>query len=120
MDRIIMRGLEFYGYHGVLPEEHRLGQRFLVDVELQVELQAAGRADDLRLTIDYGEVYRQIKSVVEGPPLSLIEAVAERIAATLLGWPPVSSVVVRVHKPGAPIPGPFGMISVEIERERKG
>ncbi|HEY8346013.1 MAG TPA: dihydroneopterin aldolase [Symbiobacteriaceae bacterium] len=118
MDRIILSGMQFYGYHGVYPEEARLGQNFIVDVELCLDLREAGQHDDLRRTVDYAKVYRLIKEVVEGQPYKLIEAVAERVAARLLAAFPVAEVVVRVHKPNVPIPGALDRVTVEIRRGR--
>lgn len=119
MDRIILSGMQFYGYHGVYPEEARLGQSFVVDVELYADLREAGEKDDLHQTVDYAKAYRLIKEVVEGHPYKLIEAVAERVASRLLAEFTVQEVVVRVHKPNAPIPGPLDCVTVEVRRGRK-
>lgn len=115
-DRVILQGLAFYGYHGVRPEETALGQRFVVDVEIAADLRDAGESDDLARTLDYTSVYDSIRSIVEGPPLRLIEAVAERIAAVILARDGVESVRVRVRKPDVPIAGTLEYVGVEIER----
>lgn len=100
-DRIILEGMIFFGYHGTRPEETTLGQRFVVDVALQLDLRAAGASDDLAATVDYSIVHQRARSIVEGPPLRLTEAVAERIAAAVLAEHPlVEAVQVRVRKPG--------------------
>ncbi|HLN60352.1 MAG TPA: dihydroneopterin aldolase [Symbiobacteriaceae bacterium] len=119
MDRITLTGMRFYGYHGVFPEETRLGQRFVVDMELYADLREAGRTDDLSRTIDYGKVYEMARTIVEGPPFKLIEALAERLAAGVLESFAVAEVTVRVHKPQAPIPGPFDGVTVEVRRRRE-
>ena len=80
MDYIHLNEMEFYGYHGVLPEETKLGQRFRVTVSLATNLSEAGKSDELDKTVNYAEVYSVCQSVVEGKPVKLIEAVAERIA----------------------------------------
>lgn len=99
-DRIVLSGMIFFGYHGTRPEEQRLGQRFVVDVALQLDLRAAGEHDDLSQTVDYSLVHQRARAIVEGPPLQLTEAVAERIAAAILAdHPQVSAVEVRVLKP---------------------
>jgi 7,8-dihydroneopterin aldolase/epimerase/oxygenase len=99
-DRIILEGMVFYGRHGVLPAERELGQAFVVDVELGLDLRPAGLSDDLSKTVDYGEVHRLAKQVVEGEPAGLTETVAERIAnATLEEHPLVEVVRVKVKKP---------------------
>ncbi len=99
-DRIILEGMVFHGRHGVLPAERELGQPFVVDVELGLDLRPAGLSDDLAKTVDYGEVHRLAKQVVEGEPVDLTETVAERIAnATLEEHPLVEIVRVKVRKP---------------------
>jgi dihydroneopterin aldolase len=99
-DRIILEGMVFYGRHGVLPAERELGQPFVVDAELWLDLRPAGLSDDLAKTVDYGEVHRLAKQVVEGEPVDLTETVAERIAnATLEEHPLVEVVRVKVKKP---------------------
>jgi dihydroneopterin aldolase len=84
-DRIILNGMQFYGYHGVMPAEQELGQPFIVDLELSCDLREAGRKDDLTKTIDYSQVFELTQQIVTGEPCLLIETVAERIAASVLG-----------------------------------
>lgn len=119
-DYINLNEVEFYGFHGVLPAERSLGQRYLVDVEIRADLQAAGQLDDIDHTLNYVEVYRVVEQVLTGPSVQLIETLAERIAATLLGdFAQAESVVVRVRKPNPPIAGArIASSEVWIERER--
>ena len=119
-DRIELRGMRFEGRHGVLPEEAREAQPFVVDVVLEVDLAPAGTADDLARTIDYGDVLRRARAIVEeGPHVALVETLAERIAADVLtAHAAVDAVTVRVRKPRAPLPGVFAWAGVEIRRER--
>jgi dihydroneopterin aldolase len=121
-DKIILEGMVFFGYHGTRPEETTLGQRFVVDVTLFLDLRAAGETDDLAATVDYSEVHRQARAIVEGPPFKLTEAVAERIAATVLAdHPALSAVGVRVRKPHVRLGDTVLAGSVvEILRARKG
>jgi len=119
-DRIRLNEMVFYGYHGVLPEERALGQRFVVDIEVEVDLRHAGETDSLEETVNYSELFAAARDVVTGPPCNLIEAVAERIAGRILGEQPlVQTVVIRVRKPEVPIPGSIlGSSEVRIERRR--
>ncbi|MBA3424529.1 MAG: dihydroneopterin aldolase [Rubrobacteraceae bacterium] len=99
-DRILLEGMVFSGHHGALPAERDLGQPFVVDVELRLDLRPAGLSDDLEKTVDYSEVYRRVRQIVTGDPVNLIETVAERIATEILEeHPPVQTVRVRVAKP---------------------
>ena len=99
-DRILLEGLVFYGRHGTLPSERELGQPFVLDIELRLDLRSAGLTDDLTQTVDYGEVHRRAKEIVEGTPANLTETVAERIAAAVLeDHPRLEAVRVKVAKP---------------------
>jgi len=117
-DVIHLRGLEFFSYHGVLPEEQVLGQRFLIDIDLFSDLQRAGSSDQVEDTIHYGEVYQVIRTCVTEGRYLLIERLAEEIAQRVLREFACASVRVEVHKPQAPVPGIFRDVSVEIWRGR--
>lgn len=120
MDYIHLNDMEFYGYHGVLPEEKKLGQRFRVTVSLAVSLEDAGLTDDLEKTVNYAEVYDLCKMVIEGEPVKLIETAAEIIAGGILESYPekVSGIRVVLVKPDPPIPGHYSSVSVDITRGR--
>ncbi|MCY0901117.1 MAG: dihydroneopterin aldolase, partial [Firmicutes bacterium] len=107
------------GRHGVYAEERSLGQRFVISLWLTQDLRPAAAADDLALTVNYGDVYNRVREIVEGPPCKLLETLGERICARLLAeFEDLSSVRVRVEKPGAPIAGIFASVGVEFLRER--
>jgi dihydroneopterin aldolase len=117
-DVITITGIEVYAYHGVLAEEKKTGQRFLVDVELEVDLSAAGSSDDLAQTVDYGSLAQRIHGVVASERWDLIERVATRVAETVLEDARISAVVATVHKPEAPISVGFDDVSVTVRRDR--
>ena len=120
MDAIHLSAMSFYAHHGVAAEERSLGQRFLVDVRLELDLRAAAQTDDLDATVDYALVWETVRSAVEGAPLKLIESVGERVArAVLRRFDRVDGVWVRVSKPAAPIAGATtGGVAVELTRRR--
>ena len=117
-DRIVLHDMLFMGRHGVLEQEQRVAQPFHVDVELGLDLRAAGIDDDIARTVDYGEVFETCRSIVEATSVRLIEALAEAIAHELRAGVPIDEVVVRVRKPNAPIEGTFAWAGVEIVRRR--
>ena len=116
MDSIIARGLSFKACHGVLESEKNVPQLFQVDLELFLDLRAAGQQDDLNSTVDYDQVYQLVRDIVEGPSCNLIEALAEKIAQALLKKFPLQAVEVTVYKPEAPVTGEFQYFAVKIRR----
>ena len=119
-DRIILEGMRFYGFHGVNPEERALGQEYLVDLTVEMDLGRAGQSDRLEDTISYARIYRAVKEVMEGEPRNLLEAAAQSIADRVLSDFPVDAVSVRVKKPHPPIRGSIiESATVEIFRRRK-
>lgn len=118
LDQITLTGLRASAFHGVLDEERRIGQVFIIDVVAHLDLAAAGASDELGLTVHYGELAEQVVAAVESDPVALIETVAERIASVVLLHRPVQLVTVTLHKPSAPITVPFDDVSVTITRGR--
>jgi dihydroneopterin aldolase len=119
-DRILLEGMQFEGTHGVLPEEQLAPQPFEVDVELALDLRAAGATDDLEQTVDYGQVFDVCREIVESTRFNLLEALAEAIAHELLTGFPASEVTVRLRKPRVKLGGPLRSAGVEIRRRRPG
>lgn len=120
-DKIVLRNMVFYGYHGVFPAEKELGQRFEVDVELVTDLSRAAQADDLDAGgINYVDVYTLVKEIVEEREFNLIEALAETIAQEILSAHDVDEVTVRVRKPEVAIGGVLDCVEVEIVRRPEG
>lgn len=116
-DRLLLEGMEFYGYHGDIEAERALGGRYAVDVELDVDLGTAGRSDALGDTVDYVRCFQLVRDVVETRQYRLLEGLAQAIADELLGAGRVDGVRVRVSKQ-PPVRGGFRSFAVAIERRR--
>ncbi|MCS5421190.1 MULTISPECIES: dihydroneopterin aldolase [Psychrilyobacter] len=119
MDKIIVKNIKAYGYHGALTEENILGQNFYADVTLYKSLKKAGLTDDLSKSISYVDVYYDVEDIIKNKKFKLIEALAEMIAHTLLVKYGIEKVEVEIRKPGAPINGSFDYVGVGITREAK-
>jgi dihydroneopterin aldolase / 2-amino-4-hydroxy-6-hydroxymethyldihydropteridine diphosphokinase len=117
-DRIVLKGISAQGRHGVLDFEKVDGQEFVVDVALEVDLRRPGHSDVLAHTVNYAEVAADVVSLITGPPLDLIEALADKIALASLQRPLVQAVEVTVHKPQAPVGVTVGDVRVVVERHR--
>ncbi|EAF5659268.1 dihydroneopterin aldolase [Listeria innocua] len=119
MDKIYLNELAFYGYHGVLQEETKLGQTFRVSLILGLSTKKAGQSDSVDDTVSYADVYETVKGIVEGTPFKLIEALAEKIATeVLIDYPLLEEITVKLIKPNPPIPGHYDSVAVEIKRKR--
>lgn len=118
-DRIILEGMQFYGYHGVNPEERVLGQRYVVDLTADLDLREAGESDRLEDTVSYSHIYRTVRAVMEGDPHNLLESAAQSIANRVLSEFPVDAVTVTVKKPNPPVRGSsIESAAVQIHRSR--
>lgn len=117
MDRIELRGMSFQGRHGVRAAEREEAQEFRVDLEVDADLGRAARSDELADTVDYTKLRRIARQVIEGPPASLLETLATRIAEQVLDVPGVTSVSVRVAK-RPPSMQPIDAAAVRINRTR--
>ncbi|KAL3839398.1 hypothetical protein ACJIZ3_023989 [Penstemon smallii] len=119
-DKLVLRGLKFHGYHGVKPEEKKLGQKFVIDVDAWMDLQPAGISDRLDDTVSYTAIYGIVREIVEGAPHNLLESVAQLIASTVLSkFSQISAVRVQIGKPHVAVLGPVDYLGVDIIRHRK-
>lgn len=114
-------GLVLFARHGVLEEEARMGQRFILDVRLEADVTEAVKHDRLADTVDYGEVVAVIESVFRDKRFYLIEAAAAHVASGILAhFPGVKSARVTVKKPSAPITAVFDYVATTVEKRRDG
>lgn len=117
--KIHLCGMVFYGRHGHHPEEKALGQRFIVDLTLTMDMGDAAARDDLNATVNYAEVYSLCRDLVEGTPVKLIETLADRILTAILDrHPRVLTAAIFLKKPAVPIAGVLEHVAVEAERSR--
>ena len=118
-DRIELKGIEAFGYHGVFPEEKRDGQTFYADICAELDLEAASNSDDLNDTVDYAAMIELVIEDIQSEPCDLIEHLAGRIADRILfQFNRINRVSVTIHKPSAPVKGIVLDIAVTIERNR--
>jgi len=118
-DRIELKGIEAFGYHGVFPEERKNGQVFYADILAELDLESASNSDDLNDTVDYGAIVDLVTEDIESDPCQLIEHLGGRIADRILfEFNKINRVAVTIHKPSAPVNGNVLDIAVTIERLR--
>lgn len=112
---IRLKNCSFFANHGVFDEEKALGQRFHVDVELQVDALRGLEEDEIADTVDYGAVFQEIERIVSGRRRFLIEALALDIAKSLCeGFARVTQARVVIRKPNAPVRGVLDHVEVDV------
>ena len=118
-DRIIVKDLVVFAYHGVHPEEQRLGQRFEVDLVCAMDLREAAKRDAEGATVSYSSLVDIVQEISGQKTFFLIETLADVIARTILErYAQIDAVTVSVRKPSAPIPATLGYVAVEVTRDR--
>jgi len=117
-DKIILRGAQFHGKHGVSAEERVVGGRIIVDVEIEYDVEAAGRSDSIHDTVSYSDVFKMVRHLVEDTESQLLESLAIRLTDALLAAYPIQAVTVYVRKQPPPIKGIVESAGVQIRRTR--
>lgn len=119
LDRIELRGLRLTGIVGVLPEERTRAQPLELDVDLELDLSAAGAHDALSATVDYGAVCDAVAEVVATLQPELLERLAVVVATTVLELDDrLDAVTVAVRKLRPPVPHQLGTSGVRVTRRR--
>lgn len=119
MDKIILKGIQLHGYHGIAEAERQLGQKYEIDLELMTDLSTASKTDDLANTINYAQVVQLIIEIGTQRSFQLIEALAEAIAGVILSQFQIEEVQITVKKLSPPIEPKLTYAGVEIHRKRK-
>jgi 7,8-dihydroneopterin aldolase/epimerase/oxygenase len=120
-DRIFLTGLLIHAHHGVMEHESKVGQRFVLDLELWLDLDNAARSDKLVDTVSYASIVESVTHAFTTQSYRLVEAAAGAVADALLtAFAHVSAVQVTVRKPHAPIAAIFADVGVTLLRHRKG
>ena len=119
--KIQIKGLRVYGYHGVMEHEREEGQYFIVDTTIKVDAERASSTDDISNTVSYAEIAQLIAENVRNNPVNLLETLSQRLADEILfaASPWAKKVKVTVSKPDAPIDLYFDTVSVTAKAKRK-
>ncbi len=120
-DTVFINGLVLHAYHGVMPHEGKVGQSFILDLVLDIDLTAAVKSDKLADTVGYDVVADIVSRAFTARRYRLVEAAAGAVAdAVLQGFPRIQSVRITVRKPHAPVAAVFTDVGVTLVRTRRG
>jgi dihydroneopterin aldolase len=110
-----------HAYHGVMPHEAKVGQPFILDLVLDIDLAAAAKSDKVADTVSYDAVAGIVSRTFTGKRYRLVEAAAGAVAdAVLQNFPKVTKIQVTVRKPHAPVAAVFEDVGVTLVRTRRG
>ncbi|MCG6203223.1 dihydroneopterin aldolase [Rhodopseudomonas sp. HC1] len=119
-DTIFITGLVLHARHGVMDHETEVGQRFVIDLELAVDLAESSRTDRLSDTVSYSNVVACATAAFKDVNYKLLERAAGAVAEAILSsFSKIGAVKVTVHKPHAPIAAIFDDVGVIITRTRQ-
>jgi dihydroneopterin aldolase len=118
MGKIRFNNMIFYAHHGYYQAERELGQKFQVDMELDVDFSRAIASDDLKDTVNFETAYKKVNHIFSSYKFTLLETLADRISQEILDNFPVNSVLIRVRKPNVPLNGFLDNVEVEYYKKR--
>ena len=119
MDKILIRDLKIFAFHGVNEEEKIDGQNFVFDIDLYVNMTKACYSDNVEDTVSYAKVIKTVTRVFTAKKYDLLEKAAQITADAILDeYSDVSKVTVTLKKPEPPMKADFSYVGVQIERER--
>lgn len=117
MDKLTIKDLEVFAYHGVFPEEKKLGQKFLISTELLLDMREAAISGDLTKSVHYGELSHALENEFKKESYDLIETAGEKLTTYILEhYPMVSQVKLKIKKPWAPIMRSMDTVAIELTR----
>ena len=116
MSILQLTGIKAYGYIGHSAEEKILGQWFEVDLRMEINMEVAGRTDDLKDTLDYRMIINEVKQIITSCQYNLVERLAEDLVCSVLEFEQVQAVNLKLHKLHPPIEGFDGKVTIEIDR----
>jgi dihydroneopterin aldolase len=121
VDRIAVRNLALFAYHGVFEGEREIGQRFYLDVVVEADLAPASSADAVDKTVDYAALVQVVSGAFTEKRQKLLETLAERVANRVFEHFAIAQAVeVTIRKPSAPIEAVFDCVEIQIRRSRNG
>ena len=120
MGKIIIEEMEFYAFHGHYQEEQIVGNRFLVDLEMDADLRDAADSDNLNDAVNYQQAYQIIKNEMRRTKSNLLENIGKRILDALYAeMEGIEKATIRIRKLNPPMGGPIKSVGIKMSRKQK-
>lgn len=115
---IFLKEIRCYAYHGVAPQENLIGNEYVIDLKLKVDINRASQTDEVTDTVSYADVYELVK-IEMNIPSKLLEHVAGRIVEKLFGaFPAVEEIKLRLSKRNPPMGADIDAAGIELHCSR--
>jgi dihydroneopterin aldolase len=118
MGIIRLNNMNFYGYHGIYDFEKEQGTNFEIDLELFTPLTKSSKSDNIEDTINYEDVYEQVKKAFGSKSYFLLEKLADSISRSIFEEYKIDKLIIRVRKINAPLNGELDSVEIELKRKR--
>lgn len=116
--KVIIQGLRLYAYHGVMPQERKIGANFIIDLDVDTDFSAAIENDNLQGTVSYADLFQLVKREM-AIPSQLVEHVAGRIVKAILDeYPTITAVHIRILKENPPMGADCQGAGVDLKQQR--
>ena len=116
MGLIQIEGMEFYAFHGHFKEEQIVGNKFLIDVTLETDMEKPMESDNLKDAVNYQQAYEIVRQEMQKKS-HLLEHIAGRILNSLYAeLEGIKEATVKVSKMNPPVGGRVNSVSVVISR----
>lgn len=116
---IYLKEIRCYAYHGVAPQENLIGNEYVIDLKLKVDISRASQTDDVEDTVSYADVYELVKTEM-AISSKLLEHVGGRIATKLFEvFPTIEEIKLRLSKRNPPMGADIDAAGIEIHCSRK-
>ena len=120
MGKIVIEEMEFYAFHGHYQEEQIVGNRFLVDLEMDADLTTAAGSDNLNDAVNYQQAYQIIKNEMRRTKSNLLENIGKRILDALYAeMEGINKASIRIRKLNPPMGGPIKSVGIKMSRKKK-
>jgi len=121
MGKIVIEEMEFYAFHGHYQEEQIVGNRFLVDLEMEADLSEPAASDSLGDAVNYQQAYQIIKNEMRRTKSNLLENIGKRILDALFAeMEGIEKATIRIRKLNPPMGGPIKSVGIKMSRKQKG
>jgi dihydroneopterin aldolase len=120
MGKIVIEEMEFYAFHGHYQEEQIVGNRFLVDLEMDTDLSLPAASDNLGDAVNYQKAYQIIKDEMHRTKSNLLENIGKRILDALYAeMSGIRKATIRIRKLNPPMGGPIKSVGIKMSRKHK-